>query len=57
MFTRFNLIDGLNDAGYINYTMNKMDDVEFKTKIVNLVQTADIGIEDIEMKTEDMSKV
>jgi len=54
-FTRFNMIDGLNHDGYINYTMKKMEDASFKAKIVDLVRTTDIGIENIEMKTENIS--
>ncbi|RLA79310.1 MAG: ATP-binding protein, partial [Epsilonproteobacteria bacterium] len=53
-FTRFNMIDGVNHDGYVNYTMKKMEDSKFKNKIVNLVKTADIGIEDIELQTEDI---
>ncbi len=55
-FTRFNLIDGLDHGGYVNYTMKKMEDVEFKNKIVDLVKTADIGIEDIILKEEEIPK-
>lgn len=53
-FSRFNLIDGLNDKGYINYTMKKMEDEDFKNHIIRLVKTADIGIEDIKMQTDDV---
>lgn len=53
-FSRFNLIDGLDHSRYINYTMEKMEDIEFKNKIVELVKSADIGIADIEMQKEDV---
>lgn len=53
-FNRFNLIDGLDHRGYINYTMKMMEDDSFKKEIVKLVKTADIGIEDIDMQTEDI---
>lgn len=53
-FNRFNLIDGLNHDGYINYTMKKMDDIGFKNEIVSLVKTADIGIEDIVLQEDDV---
>lgn len=53
-FSRFNLIDGLDHRGYINYTMKKMEDETFKSEIVKLVKTADIGIEDIKLQTEDI---
>ncbi|MDY0321177.1 MAG: ATP-binding protein [Arcobacteraceae bacterium] len=53
-FNRFNLIDGLNHAVYIDYTMKKMDDIGFKNEIVSLVKTADIGIEDIVLQEDDV---
>lgn len=55
-FNSFNLIDGLDHRGYVNYTMNKMEDESFKKEIVNLVKTADIGIEDIDVNKEEISK-
>jgi AAA15 family ATPase/GTPase len=51
-FSRFNLIDGLSHDGYISYTMKKTEDAEFKNKIVSLVQTADIGIDDIKIQED-----
>ncbi len=56
-FNRFNLIDGLNHGGYVNYTMKKMEDIEFKNRIIDLVKTADIGIEDIILKEEEIPKI
>ncbi len=55
-FNSFNLIDGLDHRGFVNYTMNKMEDENFKKEIVNLVKTADIGIEDINVNKEEISK-
>ena len=53
-FSRFNLIDGLDHGGYINYTMKKMEDLTFKNEMINLVKTADIGIENITILEEDV---
>ena len=53
-FSRFNLIDGLDHGGYISYTMKKMEDLTFKNEMINLVKTADIGIENITMEEEDV---
>ena len=53
-FTRFNFIDGLDHGGYINYTMKKMEDVNFKEEMVSLIRTADIGIEDIIVEKADV---
>lgn len=55
-FNNLNLIDGLDHSGYVNYTMNKMEDESFKKEIVNLVKTADIGIEDININKEEIPK-
>ncbi|MEA2018031.1 MAG: ATP-binding protein, partial [Campylobacterota bacterium] len=51
-FNRFNLIDGINHIGYINYTMNKMQKDDFKNEIIDLVKTADIGIDNLMLKEE-----
>jgi AAA15 family ATPase/GTPase len=53
-FDRFNFIDGMDHKNYINYTMRQMKDAEFKDKIISLVKTADIGIEDIELEEEEV---
>lgn len=53
-FNRFNMIDGMNHNGYINFTMKKMENEDFKEKIINLVKTADIGIDDIQVEEEDV---
>jgi len=55
-FESFNLIDGLDHDGYVNYTMKKMDDENFKHEIIKLVKTADIGIEDITVQEEELPK-
>lgn len=51
-FNRLNMIDGMEHDGYINYTMNKMKNDNFKNDIVALVKTADIGIENIVLEEE-----
>lgn len=53
-FSHFNLIDGLDHGGYISYTMKKMEDLTFRNEMVNLVKTADIGIEDITIEEEEV---
>lgn len=54
-FNQFNMIDGMDHDGYINFTMKKMEDEVFRKKIVDLVKTADIGINDIQIEEEDIS--
>jgi AAA15 family ATPase/GTPase len=53
-FNRFNMIDGMDHNGYINFTMKKMDNEDFKEKIIDLVKTADIGIDDIQVQEEEV---
>ncbi|MDD5373075.1 MAG: ATP-binding protein [Sulfurimonas sp.] len=53
-FNQFNMIDGMEHDGYINFTMKKMEDEAFRKKIIELVKTADIGIDDIQIEEEDM---
>ncbi len=53
-FNKFNMIDGMEHDGYINFTMKKMEDESFRKKIVELVKTADIGINDIQIEEEEM---
>jgi len=53
-FNQFNMIDGMEHDGYINFTMKKMEDEAFRKKIIELVKTADIGIDDIQLEEEDM---
>ncbi|WP_295044257.1 ATP-binding protein, partial [Sulfuricurvum sp.] len=55
-FNQFNMIDGMNHNGYISFTMKKMEDETFRKKIVELVATADIGINDIQIEEEDISQ-
>ena len=53
-FNNFNMIDGMDHQGYINFTMKKMEDENFKNKIVELVKTADIDIDDISIEEDDV---
>ncbi|MCK5678510.1 MAG: ATP-binding protein [Flavobacteriaceae bacterium] len=54
-FNQLNMIDGVDNRGYINYTMEKMENNLFKNEIIKLVKTADIGIENIHVEEEDIS--
>jgi len=53
-FNSFNMIDGMDHQGYINFTMKKMEDENFKNKIIELVKTADIDIDDISIEEDDV---
>ena len=51
-FNNFNMIDGMDHQDYKNFTMKKMEDENFKNKIVQLVKTADIDIDDISIEED-----
>lgn len=53
-FSQFNLIDGMEHEGYIDYTMKQMKNDIFRNEMIALVKTADIGIEDISLEEEDL---
>ncbi len=53
-FSKFNMIDGMEHDGYIGFAMEQMKNEEFKNEIINLVKTADIGIEDIKLNEEEV---
>jgi len=53
-FKQFNFIDGMDHESFINETMQEMKNKDFKNKIVELVKTADIGIEDITLEEEEV---
>ena len=53
-FNNFNMIDGMDHQDYKNFTMKKMEDENFKQKIVQLVKTADIDIDDISIEEDDV---
>jgi len=51
-FNHVNFIDGIDHDGYIDFTMKQMEDDEFRSEMIDLVKTADIGIEDIFLEKE-----
>jgi len=53
-FNNFNMIDGMDHQGYINFTMKKMEDENFKNEIIKLIKTADIDIDDISIEEDDI---
>ena len=55
-FNHLNMIDGMEDGQYVNYAMKQMENKLLKKELVALVQTADIGIEDVLLEEEDISK-
>lgn len=49
-FKNLKTISGLNEAGYHSYTMSKTESFVHKSKILNLLKAADLGIQNIELK-------
>ncbi len=55
-FNQINFIDGIDHDSYIDYTMKQMKDEAFHNKMVELVKSADIGIDNIILNEEKMSE-
>ncbi|MDD4529208.1 MAG: ATP-binding protein [Bacteroidales bacterium] len=51
-FHSMNIISGLSNEGYINFSMDKLKDSSYKNKILDFIKSADINIEDF--KTEQI---
>lgn len=49
-FKNFNIISGLNDTRYIDYTLRKLEDQNFKNDIIDFLKIADMGIEDFNVE-------
>lgn len=59
-FNNFNIISGIDHDRYEHYTVKKLNEQEFKAKVLDFLKAADIGIEDIqtlELKEQDIPKV
>lgn len=54
-FNHVNFIDGIDHDGYIEFTMEQMENDDFRKEMVNLVKTADIGIDDILLEQEEVT--
>lgn len=54
-FGKFHQLSGLNEVGYMGYSMGRVKDS--KNKMVALLREADIGIEDISVKKLDLSNL
>jgi len=54
-FKNFNVISGLEDHAYSNYTMQQMKNDSFRKKIVEFVKMADLGIDDISVQETELT--
>jgi AAA15 family ATPase/GTPase len=56
-FKRLKTLSGLNEQGYHGFTIGKIEDPNFKNKIVELLKGADFGIQDIIPQKLDINKL
>ena len=56
-FKRLKTLSGLNESGYQGFTMGKAQSVEHKSKILELLKAADLGIQDIKMQRLDVDSL
>jgi len=55
-FHSFNVISGLDDIRYQNFTVKKLRDPGFKDKLIKLLNAADLSIKDIQVKEVDIKE-
>ncbi len=53
-FKHFNIINGIEHDGYVSYTMEQMENEDFRKEIIKFVKTADIGIENITQEENEV---
>jgi AAA15 family ATPase/GTPase len=53
-FSRVNLINGLEPTRYLAYTLEEMENENFRSEIVKLIRAADLGIEDLRVDKKDI---
>ena len=55
-FRNINLLSGMNTSGYLRYTVEQMEHLEFRDRIMNLVRVADLGIEEIAVEKKQVTE-
>lgn len=55
-FNNFNLIDGLKKSNYIGFAFKQMENIENKSELLRHLKIADLGIEEMEVKEEDITQ-
>lgn len=56
-FHSFQIISGLEDIRYQDFTVNKLKDPGFKSIIIKLLNAADLSIKDIQVKEVDIKEI
>ena len=55
--TNLNVISGLENDLYLNYTVNNIQkDAEFRNKVIQLIKIADLGIKDLDIKMDIITR-
>ncbi len=53
-FKNLNVISGIEDKGYLQFTLSKLNDKDFLEDIKKFIRYADLGIEDISFEERDV---
>ncbi len=56
-FKNIGTISGVQEEGYEGYTIDKAKDPNFKSRILELLKAADLGIQDIQVEILDLEKL
>lgn len=54
-FKNVNIISGLDDSKIINFTFKKMEDYDYRIRILEFLKIADLGIQDIDNRTIEIN--
>jgi AAA15 family ATPase/GTPase len=54
---KLNVISGLKEQNYIGFSIHKLQDINSKTQIIDLMKNADFGIDDLTPKILDIQKL
>ena len=56
-FANLKILSGLSEEGYHGYTMSKTESTAHKSKILDLLKAADLGIQDIKLEKADLNQL
>lgn len=56
-FKMLRILSGLDESAYQGYTMGKTENVDHKAEIIELLNAADLGIQDIKLKRLDLNSI
>lgn len=53
-FTNLNVISGINDRSYLQFTLNRLDDETFRNDLIRFIRFADLGIENLRVEEHEI---